>query len=206
MNRGGKTFVGIGLLLLAAALCLTVYHLWDDHRAAVLAEDVLERLRPEICVEMPIVIDIGEEDSREPEILDYLLNPDMDMPVQSVFGDGYIGILEIPAIVLTLPVLDEWSYPNLKQAPCRYAGSAYLDDLVIAGHNYDSHFGRLWQLHIGDSIRFTDADGNLFCYEVTELETILPAAEELTSGSWDLTLFTCTLSGQYRVAVRCEKV
>ena len=37
-----------------------------------------------------------------------------------------------------------------------------------------------------------------------ELETLSPfAIEEMTGGNWDLTLFTCTVGGQYRVTVRC---
>ena len=48
-------------------------------------------------------------------------------------------------------------------------------------------------------------DGNVFRYEVVELETLMPTAiEEMTSGDWDLTLFTCTIGGGSRVTVRCE--
>ena len=44
----------------------------------------------------------------------------------------------------------------------------------------------------------------MFGYEVIELETLSPfAIEEMTGGNWDLTLFTCTVGGQYRVTVRC---
>lgn len=53
-------------------------------------------------------------------------------------------------------------------------------------------------------ITFTDVDGNMFGYEVIELETLSPfAIEEMTGGNWDLTLFTCTVGGQYRVTARC---
>ena len=53
-------------------------------------------------------------------------------------------------------------------------------------------------------LSFTDVDGNMFGYEVIELETLSPfAIEEMTGGNWDLTLFTCTVGGQYRVTIRC---
>ena len=59
----------------------------------------------------------------------------------------------------------------------------------------------------GDEITFTDMDGNLFRYEVAALEVLSPfAVEEMTTGDWDLTLFTCTVGGQSRIAVRCESV
>ena len=62
----------------------------------------------------------------------------------------------------------------------------------------------LKDLSQGDEITFTDVDGNMFRYEVIELETLSPfAIAEMTGGNWDLTLFTCTVGGQYRVTVRC---
>ena len=131
----------------------------------------------------------------------------MEMPVTEMDGIGYIGTLRIPALELELPVISEWSYPNLKIAPCRYVGSAYLNTLVIAAHNYQSHFGTLKNLSEGDAVTFTDMDGNLFCYEVTALETLPPTAiAEMTASDYDLTLFTCTLGGANRVTVRCDQV
>ena len=138
---------------------------------------------------------------------DYVLNPEMEMPVSSIDGLDFIGILEIPAIDLKLPVASEWSYANLDTAPCRYAGSAYLDTLVILGHNYPAHFQKLKNLHQGDAIRFTDTDGNLFSYTVSDFEQLRPdQVTDMVSGDWDLTLFTCTVGGQLRLAVRCVRV
>lgn len=62
--------------------------------------------------------------------------------------------------------------------------------MVIAGHNYSSHFGSLKNRVQGDAVTFTDMDGNVFCYQVAEIETLPPyATQEMTSGEWDLTLF-----------------
>jgi sortase A len=95
----------------------------------------------------------------------------------------------------------------LKIAPCRYEGSAYTNDLIISGHNYTSHFGKLQNLSAGDIVIFTDIEGNEFIYEVVELEILKPTSiEEMKSGEWALSLFTCTLSGQTRLTVRCELV
>ena len=209
MTKQGKIIMAIGLLLLAAALCLTAYNLWSDAMASMAAEVRLEALRPEIPT---VEAQSGAQDAVQPiretaleEIPDYLLNPQMDMPVKTVDGTDYIGILQIPALALELPVISTWSYPNLRLAPCRYAGSAYQHNLVISGHNYSGHFRDLKKLQPGDAVTFTDTDGNIFSYTVLELETLSPSAvEEMTSGDWDLTLFTCTVGGQNRIAVRCE--
>lgn len=188
-----------GLLLLAAALLLTGFNLYDEHRAERSVDHVLDQMKPQ---ETPVL--------REGEIPDYILNPDMDMPVETIDGLDYIGTLEIPSLDLELPVLSEWNYPNLRVAPCRYVGSAYQGNLIIAAHNYPSHFGNLKHLQEGEIVRFTDVDGNRFAYQVVVRETLEPTAiDEMQSeeeGAWDLTLFTCTIGGQSRVTVRCVQV
>ena len=59
-----------------------------------------------------------------------------------------------------------------QESPCRYSGSAYLKNMIIAGHNYRTHFSGIKRLNTGDSVVFTDADGNVFSYEVAEIETV----------------------------------
>ncbi len=209
MSKCGKICTAIGLLLLAAALCLTVYNFWSDAKAGKTADTVLEQLTPELEEKAEIglpALPTGES-LEEAYIPDYILNPEMEMPEKEIDGQQYIGVLRIPALSLELPVISEWSYPSLKIAPCRYAGSVYQNNMVIAAHNYYSHFGYLKNLSQGDEVTFTDMDGNVFRYEVAEVETLSPfAIEEMTSGDWDLTLFTCTVGGQSRVTVRCERI
>lgn len=139
---------------------------------------------------------------QEPVFIRY---PEMEMPVIGIDGENYIGVLEIPALNLALPVMDEWSYPRLKIAPCRYAGSVYSRDCVIAGHNYEEHLRYIGQLNPGDEVRFTDAEGNVFCYSVLCQEILAPAeVEAMCTGDWDLTLFTCKVGGRRRITVRCR--
>ncbi len=188
--------------MVAAALLLVCYNMWEEQRAEKSSAAVLEQLLPAIPeIEVPTVT----VDPQEAVIPYYVINPEMDMPVTEVKGQDYIGVLTIPILGLELPVISEWSYPRLKIAPCRFEGSAYQNDLIIAAHNYKSHFGRLKDLRPRDEVTFTDMDGDVFSYTVAEMETLgkrdLP---ELKSGEWDLTLFTCTLGGRTRVVVRCE--
>ena len=192
-RNGMKWMIG-GLLLLAAAFLLISYNLWEGQQAGDAAGKVLDELTQAMK-------------QQSENIPDYLEHPEMEMPTLEVEGNQYIGTLEIPALGLTLPVMSQWSYPKLRIAPCRYAGSAYQEGFVIAAHNYSSHFGNLNQLSSGDRIYFTDVTGNRFSYQVAEVEELNPTAvEEMVSEGWDLSLFTCTLSGQARVMVRCEKI
>lgn len=202
-HKKGLPLISIGLLLIAAALFLTFYNLWDEHRAAGSVREILQEMPSEVRYSSPTESDAAEKEGLE--IPDYILNPNMDMPAMEIDGKEYIGVLEIPSLALELPVMSGWSYPDLKISPCRYSGSVYQGNIVIAAHNYTRHFGRLKNLAEGDKVFFTDADGNVFSYEVALLETLNPTdIEEMESGGWDLTLFTCTVGGFYRVTVRCE--
>ena len=198
-KKKGTWLMTGGLLLIAAALFLTCFNLWDERRATNSAGEALrelEAVRPE------------EAEATEPgeaEIPAYLLDPGREMPAVEVDGGRYIGVLEVPSLGLELPVMETWSYPNLRVAPCRYSGSAYQDDMIVAAHNYKTHFGQLKELRPGDEVRFTDTEGNVFRYAVAELETLGKYdVEEMKSGGWALTLFTCTYGGQSRVTVRCQ--
>lgn len=191
-RKGAVALICIGCLFLAAALALGGYNLWDDHRAGRLIDGIFERL--------PI------DEPSESSVPDYILNPNMDMPTEEIDGYSYIGKVSVPTLDLELPVMDKWDYKRMKIAPCRYVGTSYLPGFVICAHNYTSHFGRLKNLSPGDSVFFTDMAGNTFSYEVAELETLVPTAvEDMVSGDWDLTLFTCTIGGRARVTARCRK-
>ena len=213
MKNNGKFLIITGLLLIAAALFLTVYNLYDEVRARRSVMEIMACIEADIPANPSTEpLEIPEEANttaslEEVEVPDYLLNPDMEMPTENINGIDYIGILRIPALELELPVISEWSYPRLKIAPCRYTGSAYQDDLIIAAHNYNSHFGNLKNLREGDTATLTDMDGNVFTYEMAELEILQPTdIEGMDSGEWDLTLFTCTIGGSSRVTARFERV
>ena len=192
----GTALMAVGLILVLAAACLMAYNFWDEDRAERAMTDVLSQLE---ALEEEISADTATD--KEPE---YVENPEMEMPALALDSNYYIGILEVPVLGLKLPVMREWSYPNLKIAPNRYTGSAYMSNMVIAGHNYRSHFGSLKNLRVGDQVLFTDVDGNVFDYRVAETEIVAPTEiEHMTIGDWDLTLFTCTYGGRTRFTVRC---
>lgn len=204
INRKKLSLRSIGLVLIVAALALTGFNIYTADRAARRSQHILTEMHSEHAAFQRPARPPRTEDTLI--IPDYILNPDMDMPVIEVDGHGYIGVLEIPSLNLKLPVMHQWSYPNLKISPCRYSGSAYLDDMVIAAHNYVRHFGQIKQLSSGETVTFIDTDGNVFSYVIVLVE-ILDSTDiaEMNSGDWDLSLFTCTLDGAYRVTVRCKR-
>lgn len=206
-NRKGNLLIVLGLLLAAAAFGLTLYNIQEQKKAGEAASEALAAIEAQLAHEgMHDVSDpengADAEDGQPPL---YYLYPDMSMPTAKVDGQEYVGKLEIPVLGLELPILSEWSYPGLRSAPCRYQGSVYQCNMIIAAHNYAAHFGNLKYLKQGDQLCFTDMDDNSFVYEVDCLEVLEPAeVEKMESGDWDLTLFTCTIGGAARVTVRCN--
>ena len=204
MNRKiGNTLILLGLLLLLGAGGLTAYNIWDGIRA--------ERASQHIIQEMDIGQALVEALDREPD-------DDPEMPVIEVEGNYYIGILEIPSLQLTLPVMDRWDYTRLKISPCVYSGSYKTDDLVICAHNYARHFSPVKWIDMGADVYLITVDCRVYHYQVINRETLQPGSVEnmientnnTTDGTvtneWDLTLFTCNTGGQTRCAVRCARI
>ena len=193
-NNRGTAWIYLGLLLLAAALFLSASNLRTSYQAQETSRQVMGQLT--IPTESPA-------ETEAPAIPEYLLEADREMPVQTINGRDYIGVLSIPSLELELPVLSQWDYPGLKVAPCRYSGSLYRNDLILCAHNYASHFGKLKNLQVGDTAIFTDMDEHSVTFQMVERETLNPTdAAGMEQGDWDLTLFTCTVGGQSRVTVR----
>lgn len=194
-NRGVIPIL-TGVILIGAALFLVIYNVWDADRAKRASDDIAEQLESEIS-------DV------EPGLLGYG-NSDQEMPTTEIDGYLYIGLLDIPSLGLTLPVMEEWDYDRLKISPCRYSGSYYEDNMVICAHNYAKHFSSVKWIDIGTDVYFTSVDGNLYHYQVSNRETVEPSnVEDMidnTGEEWDMTLFTCNTGGQTRCAVRCIRV
>lgn len=192
MKKTYRILIISGALLLCAALTLTAYNVF----LSVSANKNAAKTLAEINKNLP-------EQKNTAETPLYELYPEMEMPIIKIEDKAYIGTINIPNLGISLPVASEWNYKDLRKTPCRYSGSAYTKNMVICAHNYAAHFGRLSSLKIGDKVIFTDADGNGFTYSVKEVETVKPTEiEKMINGDCDLTLFTCNLSGNARIAVR----
>lgn len=200
MNKGkktGKAVMVLGILCILAALGLAVFNVFTENKAGKASADVLEKL------DMDSITSTVPDEFSKP---DYVINPDMLMRKKLIDGKAYVGKITVPALDIELPVMAECSKENLKTAPCIYEGTPYKNNLIVAGHNYRSHFGSL-RLTEGDTVIFKDMDGNEFRYEVMYTEIIDESDKQsMSAGEWDLTLFTCTYSRTTRITVRCKMI
>jgi len=235
-KKSGILFVIMGAVLIVSALLLFFYNRYEEYRAGQEAELLLDDIQSAMeaekkpymqathfgmqatdsdiratdsdmqetdsdTQETEVEIDSTEETGPEEEL-------PAEMPVVMINGYEYIGYLSIPDLELDLPVMAEWDYKRLKVAPCRHFGSTRTDDLVIAAHNYKTHFGFLSRLKVGAEVIFTDMDGIENRYKLMkDPETLAPnAVDEVLNSGYDLVLYTCTPGGATRVVVFCDRV
>lgn len=182
--------------MIAAALFLVLFNIWDAERAGKASDEIVDTLWKVIYNEKQGYS--GHDDFSA------------KMPSIEIDGYSYIGILNIPSLELELPVMDSWDYERLKISTCLYSGSYDTKDMVICGHNYAKHFAPIKHIDIGANVYFITVDGLIYEYQVSNRENLKPEEiEEMTGKSkedWDMTLFTCSTGGRTRCAVRCIAV
>ena len=227
-RKSGLALILAGALLLLSAGALLFRNYREDQLAAEEASLAAQKLRQymaEAPEERPVPAagsDPAKSESRaaslayrNPEDEEFLpaaekpLKEEREADTSSVIridGFDYIGILDVPDLALSLPVMADWDYARLKIAPCRYSGNAKNGDLVLAAHNYATHFGHIPSLDIGSELVFTDVNENSSKYRITAVRKIEAGDfASVLDNDAPLTLFTCTWGGKARLAVYCEK-
>ena len=190
----GKILVIIGVFLILISLTMTIYNKYEDLKAGKDANETLNIIKNEITSQKHVVDTLPTDEVRE-------------MKTININGDEFIGTITIPSINLELPVLSKFSNSNLKKAPCRYYGNLFTNDLIICAHAYETFFANLNKLKQNDLIIFTDVDGNVYTYEVLEVEVLKETdVDKMVNNEFDLTLYTCTYDNTGRVTVRCNRV
>ncbi len=202
-KKTGIAIVAVGAVLILSALLLLLYNRYEDAHAGQEAESLLASVEAAISAQ---ATDAPAANSPEATAVPSPTPLTPEMPIVVLNGYEYVGYVEIPILELKLPVMSEWDYNRLKVAPCRQFGSSRTDDLVIAAHNYESHFGHLKDLSVGDTVTFTDMEGIVNTYSIEKIETLNPnEVDAVQNSGYDLVLYTCTKGGKTRVTVFCNR-
>lgn len=194
MKHKGSLLITIGVLLLAAALLLFGYNLYQDYSSNKQNKLILSQIHTEL---------------KPDEIALYRQYPQIPLPTIEIDNLTYVGTIKAESIDLHTPILANYDPVTLKVTPALYSGSAYQNNMIILGHSYQSCFGKLAYMKRGDVITFEDVSGNIFIYEVIDIQIIhennfdaILSQEE----AYDLTMFTCTWSGVERVVIRGQLI
>ena len=122
-----------------------------------------------------------------------------------------IGLIEIPKINISYPIIENTNKDLLKISVCRFSGPFpnRIGNLCIAGHNYknNSMFSNLSKLLINDSIYITDLNN-------TKLEYIIYDKFKVRENNLDcikntnnieITLITCNSSNNSeRIVIKAK--
>ena len=194
MNKIGKIFIIVGLFLITLSISLIINNRYDEYNAGIKSQEVLDTLKENY-----------NEDNLK--VVNTITNEIKNMKTTNIDGYDYIGWITIPTLNLELPIMSEHDYTRLNIAPCRYYGSIYTNDLIICAHSYETHFKNIDKLNQNDLIVITDINGNIYKYEVLEIEILNPKeVSKMIDNNFDLTLYTCTNDGLNRITVRCNRI
>ena len=123
-----------------------------------------------------------------------------------------IGIIEIPKINISYPIINDYSETNLNIAPVKFMGPNINTpgNLVIVGHNNwnTDFFSNLHKLKNGDIVKLTDYKGNTVTYKVYNTyqtkQNDFSCLDQNTQGKTELTLITCVkYQKTKRLIVKC---
>ena len=93
---------------------------------------------------------------------------DNTMPVLSVDGIDFVGVIAFPRYGSELPVCADWG--KASKYPCRFSGSIYDGTMQIGATTQKGQCDFYRELSVGDAVSYTDAEGNQYTYTITSLQ------------------------------------
>ncbi len=125
-----------------------------------------------------------------------------------------IGVVRIPKINITYPILSKTTDALMKVAPCKFHGASpnEVGNLCIIGHNYRRKgvfFSDVKTLVVGDIVEIQDLSQRVVQYEIYDIHTVSPKnvddTTQKTNGRREVTLITCTDDSKQRIIVKCKE-
>lgn len=125
-----------------------------------------------------------------------------------------IGIVKIPKLNITYPILSKTTDALMKVSACKFHGANpnEVGNLCIIAHNYRKNgvfFSDVPTLVVGDIVEIQDLSQRTIQYEVYDVHTVMPDnvddTTQKTNGRKEVTLITCTNDGKQRFIVRCKE-
>ena len=125
------------------------------------------------------------------------------MPILSIDGTDFVGVLEMPRYDSSLPVCASWG--NLTKNPCKFGGNIYESTMQIGATSQKGQYDFYREISVGDTVIFTDIEGNRYTYAVTNLQ-YRQSADQTTLAEKDaaLTLFIKNVYGFEYLIVSCD--
>ncbi len=195
MKKTNKSFISkicvlAGISLLVIGILALFFWQWNINSSIQKSETYVETLRTLI----------PEPQGAVPEE-----RRDNSMSVLSIDGADFVGIIEMPRYESALPVGADWG--NLTKYPRRFDGSIYNGTLQIGATTQKGQYDFYRDISVGDSVFFTDMEGNRFSYTVTDIRYKKNADQStLQCKDTSLTLFVKNVYAFEYVIIYCDVV
>ena len=128
---------------------------------------------------------------------------DNNMSTLSIDDINFVGIIEMPRYESVLPVCADWG--NLSDYPCRFSGSVYDRTMQVGGTSQKGQYDFYRDISVGDSVFFTDMEGNRYEYAVTDIKYEKNADQKtLNRNDSALTLFIKNIYAFEYIIISCD--
>lgn len=218
----------ISLFLMISLVSMYIYAEYDKSKEESISGDILSYLNMKddttiSSYENALVVKITQEASNLPDdSIEETSNSNVKVATATSTytapnGKKYesIGVINIPKINLTYPILSKTTDALMKVAPCKFHGGSpnEVGNLCIIAHNYRRKgvfFSDVPDLEVGDIVEIQDLSKRTIQYEVYDIHTVVEDdvsdTTQKTNGRKEVTLITCTDdSNEQRVIVRCKE-
>lgn len=228
-KRMYKILFILSIFLIISLCSVYVYGEYDRNKEENISNDILSFLtRKEdkttvSASENALVVMITQDVTENAEIIEAedINSGTMKMATATAIyeapdGKKYesIGIISIPKIDITYPILSTTTDELLKVSTCKFHGGNpnEVGNLCIVGHNYrrkGKFFSDVPDLVVGDIVEITDLSQRTIQYEIYDIHTVIPDdrsdTTQYTNGRKEVTLITCTDDSEQRIIVKCKE-
>ena len=217
----------LAALLAVAGLCVLLWPVFTGYRLQTNTDEAvqsfLEERKPNPYPELLAALQdynrqLYAEKQRDLSSLEACEEPVVDLSAYGIKSE-IIGVLEIPAMELTMPVYLGASDEHLAAGAAVLGGTSVPiggdnTNCVIAGHRGwrgADYFRHIDRLQVGDTVQLTNLWETL-TYTVADIRIIQPHEVDkikIQQGRDLLTLLTChpyAIGGRERYVVYCEKL
>lgn len=204
----------VGIVIIVGVLAFFGFQLVRNYYINKNAEEAVERFEGEITNNNTTEEENTTTNTVAPTLgIENILidnnSSETDTNTKMYKGFPMVGTIEIPAINLKYPILEEASKSAIEVAVAVYYGPGLneIGNTTIVGHNYrnGTFFSNNKKLVEGDKVYITDNSGTKVTYVIYKTYTTAPEDSEYldrdTQGKREISLTTCTDDAKSRLII-----
>lgn len=185
-----KVCILVGVCLIAGAIITLFLWQWNINASIRKSQDYVNTLRTSIPAPQSAVPEERQNNT---------------MPVLSVAGTDFVGVIEMPRYSSVLPVCANWGHAS--KYPSLFSGSIYNRTLQIGATSQKGQYDFYREISVGDTVLFTDVEGNRYTYVITSLRYVQHADQTaLNSKESALTLFVKNIYDFEYLIISCDAI